>query len=98
MKQLKRVKRLQGNCMRNKEQQPTRAEATVIDHHLRQRHMSFQITFTSIYTVKRREEEDRMRDLQMTLNVVLYLLCLCCQADGREREVRWLSEVRERCV
>lgn len=28
--------------------------------------------------------------------ITCYLLCLCCQADGREREeIRWLSEVRE---
>lgn len=55
---------LQGNCMRNKHQQAATAAVTVIDHHLQQQqqqkqHMSLQIKFTSIYTVKRGEGERR---------------------------------------
>lgn len=80
--------------MRNKHQQAATAAVTVIDHHLQQQqqkqkqHMSLQIKFTSIYTVKRGEGE--RKGAEIANDITSYLLCLLPMG-----EVKWLREVRE---
>lgn len=81
----KPVWRLQGDCTRNKHQQPATAAASVIDHHQRRRwrqRTGLQMTCAAAYAAITREEEIR-EDCESDA-----ACCLCWSRDGGQM-VKW---------